>query len=159
MDYKIIEVTPDKIEEAMALVKHVFLEVDASDYPEEGIQQVLDDMIENDEFKQHFQNGEQLMLGAVYADKIIGVVATDKNNHISLCFVNPNYHRKGIAKALFIELFKRLRNVAAKQITLNSTPYAVGFYEKIGFIQNGNRIFKHGVLYAPMTYNLEKNTY
>ena len=49
--FKIVEIESDNIEKAMALVKRVFLESDAQDYSEEGIQEVMEDMIENSEFK------------------------------------------------------------------------------------------------------------
>lgn len=94
------------------------------------------------------------MLGAVEGDKILGVVSISKSNHVSLFFVDNNYHRRGIGKALFVELITRLQNLNVDEITLNSTPCAVPFYEKVGFIKNGDRIKKHGVLYTPMKFVL-----
>lgn len=154
VDYKITEIKSDDLEEAFALVKRVFLEIDAPDYSKEGVQEVMDDMLENKEFKELFKSGEQTMLGAICDDKIVGVVAIGANNHISLAFVDKDYHRKGIAKALFERLFVRLKAKNAKKITLNSTPYAVAFYEKIGFKKTGDCIEKHGVLYTPMQFVL-----
>ena len=153
-DFKIVVIESDNIEKAMALVKRVFIETDAQDYSKEGIQEVMEDMIENSEFKESLRNGEQTMLGAVEADKIIGVVAINKNNHVSLFFVDNNYHRKGIGKALFGELVTRLQKSNVDEITLNSTPYAVLFYEKMGFAKSGDFIKKHGVLYTPMKFTL-----
>ena len=154
MDYIIKEIDYDSIEEAFALVKRIFLEVDAPDYSEEGIAEVMNDMIESNEFKSLFKTGKQKMLGAVADGKIIGVTAIGINNHISLFFVDSSYHRKGIGKALFKELVSRLNVQNVKEITLNSTPFAVQFYKKIGFDIAGSCVKKHGVLYTPMKYIL-----
>ena len=152
--YKIVDLGANDVEKTMTLVKRVFMETDAKDYSEEGIREVMEDMIENNEFKQGLKNGEQTMIGAVKENNIIGIVAIDKNNHISLFFVDNNYHRKGIGKALFVELVTRLQNSNVEEITLNSTPYAVPFYENIGFVKSGDCIKKHDVLYTPMKFML-----
>ena len=150
MDYIIKDIDISSIDEALSLVRNVFMEIDAPDYSETGINEVMNEMIESDEFKGLFKTGEQKMIGAVMDNRIIGVLSIGKNDHISLCFVDKEHHRKGIAKALFGELTARLKKSGTKAVTLNSTPYAVPFYKAIGFEITGECIKKHGVLYTPM---------
>ncbi|MEG0774239.1 GNAT family N-acetyltransferase [Clostridium sp.] len=52
-------------------------------------------------------------------------------NHIALSFVDGKHHRQGIGKKLFQIV---LENSTAKEITVNSTPYAVEVYNRLGFV-------------------------
>ena len=153
-DYLIRNIDFINIEEAFKLVKNVFMEFDAPDYSKEGIDEVMDDMLENKEFKNLFKTGEQIMIGAIKDNKIIGGLAIGANNHISLVFVDKNNHKNGIAKALINEMVVRLKDKNVDKITLNSTPYAIGFYQKVGFISTGPEVIKHGVKYTPMEFIL-----
>ena len=154
MNYTIIPVGSDQLEEAFALVKRVFLAVDAADYSKEGIDAVMDDMIENAAFKGLFETGEQKMFGAVMNGTLIGVAAIGPTYHVSLFFVDSQYHRKGVASALFDRLVSYLKSQNAEAATLNSTPYAVPFYQKVGFAVTGPKVEKHGVFYTPMKYTV-----
>ena len=153
-DYLIRNIDFINIEEAFELVKNVFMEFDAPDYSKEGIDEVMDEMLENKEFKNLFKTGEQIMIGAIKDNKIIWVLAIGANNHISLLFVDKNNHKKGIAKALINEIVVRLKYKNVDKITLNSTPYALGFYQKMGFISTGPEAIKHRVKYTPMEFIL-----
>ena len=147
MDYIIRKVEFDEIEVALTMAMKVFMEFEAPDYSEEGIETFRKKIIENPEFKNRFKTGEQQMLGAFINDKIIGLIAISIRNHISLLFVDKSYHRKGVATALFKELLKRVKG---DKITLNSSPYGVYFYHKIGFVDTDVQQKLHGIIYTPM---------
>jgi len=67
-------------------------------------------------------------------------------------FVDKAYHRKGIAKRLIKSAFEKL--TAGKRsidiITVNSSRYAVPFYENLGFIQFDEEKTIYGVIHIPM---------
>ena len=97
------------------------------------------------------------MLTAEIKEKIVGVLSIDAKDHISLCFVDKKYHKRGIARALMREMIARQKAKCTERITLNSTPYAVPFYQSMGFTQTAPRVMKHGIEYTPMELKLRGN--
>ncbi|MGL6108028.1 GNAT family N-acetyltransferase [Romboutsia sp.] len=155
-NYCIKDIDFDDIEEALELVKNVFMEFDAPDYSKEGVDEFIVQIIESKEFINKFKTGEQIMIGAFYNNKIIGVLAISIRNHLSLVFVDKEYHRKGIATKLFNEILSRLKLKNIDKIRLNSSPYAIQFYKKIGFIATDIEQIKNGIRYTPMEFTLPK---
>ncbi|MCL2816811.1 MAG: GNAT family N-acetyltransferase [Clostridiales bacterium] len=147
------EVGPDDLQEALALVNEVFREFVAVDYSQEG-KNTFANYLE----KKHEETALALSSGnkkmwAYYQDgKILGVIAARDVYHISLLFVDKRHHKKGIAGQLLGALLKELENhEEAAQITVNSSPYAVKIYEKLGFVRSGERQEKDGLIFIPMT--------
>ena len=66
-------------------------------------------------------------------------------------FVDKEHHRKGIAKQLFHTVLEKLKeNKSVTQMTVNSSPYAVKAYERLGFIKTGEQQEKDGIIFIPM---------
>lgn len=150
--YAIRGIKFEEIEVAFSLVEHVFMEFDAPDYSEEGVATFRKTILENEAFKERFRTGDQMMLGAFTRDKLIGLIAISKRHHISLFFVEKQYHRQGIGTALFNACLKELVTKGANQITLNASPYAVDFYHKLGFIDTNTQQNQHGIIYTHLIY-------
>ena len=74
--------------------------------------------------------------------------------HINLVFTKKEYHRQGVATALFEYLKQDLLrdNPDLKEITLNSSPYGKGFYLHTGFVPQSEEQEKHGIRFTPMKY-------
>ncbi|MBD2356108.1 GNAT family N-acetyltransferase [Tolypothrix sp. FACHB-123] len=89
-------------------------------------------------------SGERTLI-AIENQIVVGFIAFRRGNHLSLFFVRRDFAGKGIGR----ELFTRCSNGLDK-ITVNSSDLAVGFYQKLGFIQSGDRFFKNGVWATPM---------
>lgn len=153
-NYVIKNIEFDDIGEAFKLVKNVFMEFDAPDYSQEGINEFIENIIENQEFIDKFKTCEQIMIGAFDDDKIIGVLAISKRNHISLLFVDKKYHRMGIASSLVNEIVRVVKLKNIDKIKLNSSPYARSFYKKIGFVDIETEQVKNGIRYTPMELNV-----
>ena len=51
----------------------------------------------------------QLLVVAEQAKMIVGVIAVRKGNHISLLFVSPEFHGKGIGTLLYREALDRIK--------------------------------------------------
>ncbi|MGN0546785.1 MAG: GNAT family N-acetyltransferase [Acutalibacteraceae bacterium] len=130
--------------EALSLVWNVFLEYEAPDYSEEGIE----------EFRKSIHDEKYLsqlrMFGAFKDEKAVGVIATrNGGTHIALFFVDGKYHRQGIGK----ELFKTVcRECNADRITVNSSPFAVTIYQKLGFCKTDKEQTVNGLRFTPMEY-------
>ena len=152
--FNIRDIELNDIEEALELVKNVFMEFDAPDYSQEGVDEFINQIIENKDFIKKIETREQIMIGAFHNNKIIGVLSISIRNHISLVFVDKKYHRIGIATKLFDEILSRSKLKNIDKIKLNSSPYARAFYEKIGFVATDVEQIKNGIIYTPMELNL-----
>lgn len=128
----------EETENALNLVWEVFLEYEAPDYTQEGI----------DAFYKSIHDENYLSMLSVYGafsnEKLVGVIATRNNGkHIALFFVDGKYHRQGIGKQLF-------QTVRTDKMTVNSSPYAVAVYRKLGFEAVNTEQVITGLRFTPM---------
>ncbi len=131
-------------ERALVLVLSVFIQYEAPDYSEQGIQT----------FKDFIHNKESIDMlefyGAYNNNEIVGVIATRNNgNHIALFFVDGKYHRQGVGRKLFETVAQKS---TGEKITANSSPYAVKVYKKLGFVPDSDEQVAEGMRFTPMTY-------
>lgn len=87
------------------------------------------------------------MLVATWNGIVVGFIAFRRGNHLSLLFVRREFSGQGIGR----ELFTRCSNNLDK-ITVNASDAAVGFYQKVGFVNSGDRFFKNGIWGTPMKW-------
>ena len=85
----------------------------------------------------------------------------NENDHITLLFTDGEYHKKGIGRRLLQEMISTAEKRALLHsetvfITVNSSDFAVGFYEKNGFTKTGERTVTKDSVYTPMRYNANK---
>ena len=81
---------------AISLIWETFLQFEAPDYSDEGIQSFRD-FIENDEIVNSLE-----VFGAYDNDELKGVIATKENRkHICCFFVKAEYHKQGIGRKLW----------------------------------------------------------
>lgn len=92
--------------------------------------------------------------------EIVGIIEVRDFNHISLLFVKKEFHRMGIAKKLFesaLDICKR--NIKGNAVLkVNSSPYAVEVYEKLGFVTEGDEAVLNGIRFIPMVYKIQQAT-
>ena len=139
MEYR--KINKNEMEDALKLVWKVFLEFEAPDYSEEGIE----------EFKNSIEDKSWVdareFYGAFENDKIIGVIATKDKHHIALFFVDGEYHRQGIGK----QLFKMVLELNSDNyFTVNSSPYAHDVYKHLGFENTDAEQCINGLKFYPM---------
>ena len=161
MNYKIRIVKPNEVRSALNLALAVFMEFEAPVYSEDGIKRFIDDCIENEEYANTYISSKYFMMGAfgfdenTECDKIIGMIAAKGDNHISMVFVNKNYHRQGVATAIMKEIITTLRLKGADKITVNSSPYGLPFYHVFGFTDTDTEQTKNGLTFTPMVFELK----
>ena len=146
------EVAEKDLKQAIDLVNDVFSEFVAVDYSEQG-KNAFASYLKNklQEASVDSKSGYKKMWAYYQEDKILGVIAVENTSHICLMFVNKEHHRKGIAKQLFHTVLEELKqNKNVTQITVNSSPYAVKAYERLGFIKTGEQQEKDGIIFIPM---------
>ena len=141
---RIRKLETDETENALALAWRVFLKYEAPEYPQEGIEEFRKSI--------HDENytSKLCMYGAFRSDELIGMIAArNAGSHVALFFVDEKYQGKGIGKQLFNYLTAQRRT---DRITVNSSPYAVPIYRKLGFAETDAEQSVNGLRFTPMEY-------
>lgn len=150
--YELKKLQTVDLQDALRLVWEVFLEFEAPEYSDEGIREFRD-FIELSAITDMQAKAELLLWGYFDADKLVGVIATKPPCHISLLFVDKNYHRKGIARALYhtaLDYYKT--NSEHVAVTVNSSPYAAEAYRRLGFADTDTEQVVNGIRFIPMKH-------
>lgn len=151
MEKVLYELRPLKENEwdmAMQLAWDTFLIYEAPEYSKEGIKH-FQEYVRDPRLKEMFRNGDFQAVGAFYENAIIGILGT-RGQHISLLFVEPQYHHQGIASSLLESYFAVAKKLGVDRISVNASPYAVPFYKKLGFKNIQSEVVKDGIRYTPM---------
>ncbi|NRF95713.1 GNAT family N-acetyltransferase [Paenibacillus frigoriresistens] len=72
--------------------------------------------------------------------------------HISLFFVDGKNQKRGIAKSLLAMAIDKIKkqNSMINSISVNSSPYGVSAYEKMGFQKSDDEQVIKGMRFTPM---------
>lgn len=149
LKYEVRRAKENEWEDAMALAWRTFMRFEACDYIQEGIDN-FSNFISDNGLHRMFMIGEYHLWVAVADDKIIGMISLRSKCHVSLLFVDAAYHKQGIATALMETLWEYMREKDEYVCTVNASPYAVGFYHKLGFKDRAGEQEDEGIRYTPM---------
>lgn len=120
-------------QDAMDMVWRTFMQFEAGDYTEEGIASFRDFITDNRLYRM-FVEGSYPMLVALDKSRIIGQISVRNGNHISLLFVDKEYHRMGVGRELVSRMAEYLKKERHEiYMTVKAAPYALGFYYRVGF--------------------------
>lgn len=152
--YEIKKIKSPEIDQALSLALDVFMEFEAPDYKPEGVE-TFKLFVRDEKLINGYKLGICPMYGAFDNGKIIGIIGMRANKtHINLVFVKKEYHRKGVATAMFRHLVDELlkENPALSELTLNSSPYGLPFYRQLGFVEQSEEQEEDGIRFTPMKY-------
>ena len=141
--------------EAIELVWRVFHEFEAPDFSEEGVNEFKGGL-ELSTMQDKLINCAWIMWGCFKEDRLAGMIAMRQPFHISLLFVDKEFHRQGIARALMNSAVKEyvdegfVQAEAANTVTVNSSPYAVEIYKRLGFEPTDTEQLIKGIRFTPM---------
>ena len=153
------KITSHEVESAMSLAMEVFMQFEAPDYPPEGVETFRKDIVENPEYLENARQGVCPIYGAFDGNKIVALMGMrSSKTHINLVFTKKEYHRKGIARAIFHHLLNDIlaENPALDALTLNSSPYGLPFYLHIGFVPLSEEQEINGIKFTPMKYVIKR---
>ena len=153
------KITAHEVENAMALALEVFMQFEAPDYGPVGVETFKKDIIENPEYLEDARRGLCPIYGAFDGDKLVALMGMrSSKTHINLVFTKKEYHRKGIARAIFQYLLQDLlsENPGLDALTLNSSPYGLPFYLSLGFRPQSEEQLMNGIRFTPMKYIIKK---
>ena len=78
-----------------------------------------------------------------------GFIALRDESHVYHLFVEPDVHRQGIARSLWMHAKS---SSSHKRFTVNSSLFAVAVYERLGFVATEGPQTKNGLAFVPMVY-------
>lgn len=157
------ELRETDIHRAMELVWEVFSEFEAPEYSRQGVDEFRR-FIAPEAILEKMRSGELRLWGCFDGVVIAGVIAAKcfdsdseqtglwRGSHISLLFVKKQYHRQGIARRLYEEAKQAC--ACAREITVNSSPYAVEVYKRLGFVPVEDEKIMNGIRFTPMKHIL-----
>lgn len=167
--YPIRAAKRDEWEDAMALAWTTFMKYEAPDYTESGKESFLT-FISDERMYQMFLIGEYHLFVAIddgkgisfspfdgnkaeKKEKIIGIISIRARTHISLLFVDERYHHRGVGRSLVNYAIMYIREeMGEKIVTVNSAPYAIEFYHRLGFFDTDIEQESDGIFYTPMSF-------
>jgi ribosomal protein S18 acetylase RimI-like enzyme len=134
------------------LIIDVFMRFVAPDYSKEG-GDFFRSICRTDEIVEKIREGTPIYI-AISEGEIVGVLWIKDRNHISRYFVDGLYQGVGIGKKLFTHYLSEMMGnyPEISEITVNSSPFAIGAYEKLGFVKTGGEMVGNGMRYFPMVY-------
>ncbi len=133
----------EEYNKAAQLSLSVYIACGKADFDEEGL----------DTFKNFIYDESCINALTIYGafkeeEELIGILGLKNGGrHISLFFIKPQYHRKGIGKALFHYATSKCPSV---EVTVNSSTYAIPFYQSLGFAVIGEKQTYQGISSTPM---------
>jgi GNAT superfamily N-acetyltransferase len=77
------------------------------------------------------------LLVAEYAGVVRGVAHLKRAGKIHLCYVEPGFERLGLGQNLVLALEEQAQAWGIAELRLESTLAARGFYERLGFVPDG----------------------
>ena len=149
------EIKQEELPETLDLVRKVFDEFESPYYSKEGVSSFYK-FIDINNILEQYTNSSLYFYGCFVNDTIVGMIAIKDFIHISLLFVDKQYHKQGIARNLFDHIIEisQEKNPSLKTITVNSSPYAVEVYHKFGFIDVSSEQVVDGIRFTPMELKL-----
>ena len=153
--YKAIK--PGEEVEVCNLVARSFNEFIAPGFSDDGVEEFFK-YVNPRALHKRSREGYHVIV-AEHDGKIVGVAEVKKRRHISMLYVDKAHHRKGIAKELLKRALEYIISSApkTKEVTVNSSQYAVAFYESAGFRKTDEETVIHGILHTPMALSLTEN--
>jgi GNAT superfamily N-acetyltransferase len=147
-------IKPEDIPACVSLISTAFDGYVGYDYSREG-KDTFYRFVNEEALLERFGKGN-LMVCARENGRIVGFQEVRDTNHVCLFFVDPEYHFKGIGRALFEHSLGEIRrkHPGVKKITVNSSIYAEPIYAKLGFLRTAPVQEKDGITYVPMKYSL-----
>ena len=151
--YEFRQLVEAELKEALALVWETFLKFEAPDYTAEGVE-TFRKFIDVDEFRLQFLAEGFYAWGCFAGEAMVGMIALRDIQHVTLFFVKEEFHQLGIGKQLFALAKMTAVVEGAKEMTVNSSPFAVEVYERLGFAPTDTMQMVDGIQFLPMKLSL-----
>ncbi len=143
-------------EEVCKLVLECFDEFVAPGYSMEGVNE-FKKYVNPAALKNRLQNSEGFVILAFNRKQPVGIIEIRSFDHVSLLFVKKDFHKNGIAHKLLNKALEKCinHNPQLEYVDVNSSPYAIEIYERLGFIKTGSEQVINGIRFTPLKLKLD----
>ncbi|MCR5720066.1 MAG: GNAT family N-acetyltransferase [Lachnospiraceae bacterium] len=139
---------------AMCMIWESFMEFDSKDYTKKAADNFYDFITDPELYESFLDGGYRLCVCKNSEGKIVGAAGVRGFFKLSLLFVDGRYHKRGIGKRLVEYVCHRLKEEAgSSKLVVMAAPFAIGFYEKMGFIKTEDETTMGGMRITPMELN------
>lgn len=141
-------------EQVAGLVMRSFSEFIAPDYNDEGRASFTAFTRPQKLAERHVY--EHFTLVAEHGGEIVGMVQVWRPSHLLMLFVDKSFHRCGVARRLLASAIGRIRREEphVNLLTVNSSPFALEIYTRLGFTVAGPEDRSDGVVCVPMAMRI-----
>lgn len=148
---EIRELSISEVEDALLLIKEVFLATEAKECTPGGGGVFLDSLKESD-FIAMIREEQYILAGCFDEEDHLSGVLGARGGFLALLFVGVDHMGQGYGKRLYRFYEDRVLSgeVTYGKIYTNSSLGAVSFYEKMGFCTTGKHKEIHGIPFVPM---------
>jgi GNAT superfamily N-acetyltransferase len=121
----------------------------------DGAEEFLSSMSEAS-FQSYLTSPRYTYLVADHGGVLIGFGALREDTHLYHLFVDAEFQKRGIARALWNRLMSTCTQVGCGPVfTVNASPGSVPVYDRMGFVVSGPRVETHGIAFVPMKLQSE----
>jgi len=154
MEYSYRFMSADEVADVCRFVNGVFESSVAPLYTKRGLRNFRE-YADPEAMSQRIRSDHFVLL-AVEDGRIAGMIEMRRHRHVSLLFVEPDRQGRGLGKQLLRKALEVCRSAEPdlQEITVNSSPNAVGVYERMGFETTGREQTINGVRSTPMRLRL-----
>ena len=155
MELHVSELVHDDLSDFCALIREVYDEFVAPDYADEG-NRTFYSYVSEEAVHDRMHGDGALMISAKADDRIVGACSFRDVNHLSTFFVKKEYHGRGVGRMMFAYALSKLKtdHPGLESIEVNSSPFALPVYKRLGFVLVDGRKEKDGIIYYPMKYEI-----
>lgn len=148
----------NEVENAVSLIRTVFLETEAKGITEKAVNSFLE-MQNTEAFVKQLQSEGAVLLGAfLNPSELVGVLFAD-GFYLSHLYVRTRGEGVGKELLLFYEDILKNRLEGDGVISLNATLSAIPFYEALGFTVTDQMQEIYGISFVPMAKRIRKDIF
>lgn len=132
----------DEYDNVVKLITQTVHTVCAKDYTKEELDAWAPENFDINKFRGNLSGC--LNLAAFEKEMLVGFISVERSGYINRLYTHKDFLRRGIATALFkrAEDWARLKGI--RELSLDSSKTAEGFYLKMGFKKSGLSVINHG---------------
>jgi ribosomal protein S18 acetylase RimI-like enzyme len=102
--------------------------------------------------EKRFASSEFKCMVAEDSEGICGFAAVRNASHLYHLFVATRVQSQGLGRLLWREV---LSQSPCSEISVNASVFAVGFYERLGFVRSAPDVVEDGIAFAPMVFSVD----
>lgn len=132
----------DEYDEVIKLINETVHSVCKNDYSEKELDAWAPANFDAVKFRNSLSDAFNIV--AFKGEKIVGFLSIERNGYINRLYTHKDFQKMGIATSLFEKALLWARENGIRELSLDSSKTAEGFYLKMGFEKTGISVIHHG---------------